>query len=383
MCSNTRRCAAITHTAAHMVNQMHFDGRVGAILDNNDPGEWEWCSGRTHVRTWVSAPHGRYGWAVAFLAPPPPPGLDALRPTPPSRPVSPDRPCPGPGPCPWRRVVYSGGVVEWKLYSPSGEFLGQLQADGWHPAVAPDAWTGSPEGAPPVERPEVWDARYHEAPKSPGPGVEWSKIDTTRDRYWVNGIEVDRSTAFVALAVSAGGDFSPLEDDSDKYHLTLLAPDRAERDRLLLLARAAAGIDRVHLQVYTPEDWAANRVSSPLTLQAPAKTGGRVVFTGSASASTIAEALARSDPDWKPPPPTPEPAPPPRPRIPEPKRPEPSPPCCPNCPECPACRPSRPSPRQPEPPQANQPPESEAAPVGHGVVALAVMILSAIFRRDN
>lgn len=337
----TRRAVAVTYSGeddfyrepiAHMVILAHLDSTSAAILDNNRPGVWVWMSRREFLDRWQGADTG---WAVVLIAPPPPPGIDPapLDPVPPKRPLDrPRRPCPGPGPCPWREITYPGGVVEWKLYDADGRFLGQLQADGWHPAVGLDGWSVEPQGEPPVPPPT--------GDRVPTRGVDFSRIDGTCNRYWLNGAEVSEPAA-VAAVLADGDSFSPLEDDSARYHLTLIARDSREAATLRALAAAAPGLDRVHLQVYLPTDWAARRLGpeEKILLQEPASKGGKRIFASPVtSADAIAEALQRSDPNWKP---APEPAPAPRPKNPDPPAPAPA-PSCPDCPDCPRCRPKKP-----------------------------------------
>ena len=192
----TRRCPAITHTAAHMVSGMHLDGQEGAILDNNNPGKWEWATRTRYTDVYSAAPRGRYGWVVVLLAPPPPPGADTVvppapTPAPAPAPVSPFtdpfvRPCPGPycpqpRPCPgpycpqprdlaapvWVPITYADGGRAHKLYD-GGTFLGLLDSRGWHLATGPDSWLAEATGEPPVP------------PPADTGGVELGRIDLSR-----------------------------------------------------------------------------------------------------------------------------------------------------------------------------------------------------------
>ena len=56
---------------AHMVCLVHFDDRWACLLDNNGVGENQllWMTPSDFVRRWRG---GGAGWAVVFLAPPPP-----------------------------------------------------------------------------------------------------------------------------------------------------------------------------------------------------------------------------------------------------------------------------------------------------------------------
>ncbi|HEX4613996.1 MAG TPA: hypothetical protein VH092_37790 [Urbifossiella sp.] len=347
----TRRCPAITHTAAHMVSGMHLDSTEGAILDNNYPGRWEWASTSRYVDVYSQAPRGRYGWVVVLLAPPPPPGTDALAPQPAPAPVPPvnplvdpfarPRPCPGPY-CPradehvWDLVRYADGSIGQKLYL-GGRLLGLLDERGWHPAVGRDSWTIEPAGEPPFPPPAP-------AAGDVGGGVELGRLDLSRPRYWVDGEEVAEHVAFGRFVTGQVPGPPGLTDDSDKYHLTLAVPAGTQAGAAAtLLGRDTS---KVHVQVYTPADWPvqSGRVKPGVTLQEPAGKGGRVRYQ-SPDAGTVGEALRYTDPAYPPPVkpvtpapvvPTPSPAPP---KV------DPAPPVCP-CPSpCPCPEPDPPKPR--------------------------------------
>jgi hypothetical protein len=325
---------AMSNTPSHMVNGAHLDGVEGAIVDNNHPGYWEWAPRRLYLDTWKA---GNYGWAVAFLAPPPPPGEDVVplkpRPAPSPRPdplVIPKpkpSPCPGPGPCPvprpktpdrpagepyWVRVDFANGPTVWKLFDADGRFLGAYDAAGWHPAAGRDSWLARPQGEPPVPPPpEARPAGELGPDPADVAGVVADKIDATRWRYWVSGREVTRAEAFAAV----GGEKVGVPDDSDRYHLTVASgPDSIfSRGMLRQLVdqrvadrgpALAAELARVHLQVYGPDDWPVRtgRVTPGVTLQRPAKDGGRVVYHSDDPDEDLAEVVKYLDPNYTPPP---------------------------------------------------------------------------------
>jgi hypothetical protein len=55
----------------HMVLCVHLDEKWGVILDNNFPGDYEWCSRQELFRRWELGDLG--GWLIGLLDPPPPP----------------------------------------------------------------------------------------------------------------------------------------------------------------------------------------------------------------------------------------------------------------------------------------------------------------------
>lgn len=58
-------------TIYHMVLLVHLDQKWACIVDNNFPGTFEWMPRDEFLSRWKH-PSGQ-GWAIVFLAPPPPP----------------------------------------------------------------------------------------------------------------------------------------------------------------------------------------------------------------------------------------------------------------------------------------------------------------------
>jgi hypothetical protein len=290
----TRRAPAMTYaghddfynsTIAHMVNGAHVDKTRGAIIDNNRPGTWLWMERDQLINRWkglddrgkpLLVPMRRGfrvfwspvggGWCFAWLAPPPPP--TAL------------------------------------------------------PALAPTPKQKTPDGVIPPDA----------EPADPAKG-EWNGgivIDRVPAccRYWVNGVECSRVKAF-AFAGDEG-----LKDDSDKYHLSIVEAQDRHAEVLALFApggKLEPYARRLHVQVYAPDSWVVKtRLKSAVTLQEPAKLGGRVIASkDSATAEGLKKTLGDVfDPPEQPrpePKPDPNPAPQPDEPAPQPKPPAPVP----------------------------------------------------------
>lgn len=146
-------------------------------------------------------------------------------------------------------------------------------------------------------------------------GVVLDRVDQNYD-YWVNGIKVTRAK-FVATVADNG----QLTDDSDKYHLSVVGADRKAVEALFATGgKLERYAKRVHVQVYQASDWVvANRLADAVTLQEPAKIGGRVVGKSEKTDPAALEAVlgAVFDPvplPPEPPKPSPQPAPKPEPK---------------------------------------------------------------------
>ncbi|VTR95248.1 unnamed protein product [Gemmata massiliana] len=299
----TRRMPAITYAGrddfyrnqriAHMVDLGHLDASTANIIDNNRPGT---CLGMTRAELLERWRDMQGGWAFVWLGPPPPPGA----------------------------------VV-----------VGQQCRNGRcpiSPAISPTSPTSSPSpiGTPPSADHEwgqfdngVWGWKLIEKVNY---GVEPEKIGGAQ-RYWIDGRECTRAEAFAAVAADA------LTDDSDRYHLSLVADEFTGSALTSKLSdpRIAALIAKCHVQVYRPDSWVAtSRLSSKVTLHEPQAKGGRIVGTAAGFSLDELLALLRPvlDPLWKPAPapvpaptpvPTPTPAPAPAPNPAPQPAPEPSP----------------------------------------------------------
>jgi hypothetical protein len=206
------------------------------------------------------------GWCFAWLGPPPPPippaAADAAMPAKAAR---------GPGYVWERRADYYEDTPVWWLYL-DGEPLGVLLTDGtWHAATGPDSYDpeagDAPEGIPSPTEPEP-TAGWNQ-------GVVLDKVPQAY-RYWVNDCECSRAKAFAA-ASDPGPD--GLVDDSDRYHLSIVAEDAGS---YVVPERYKR---RLHVQFYKPTDWPAkDRLRAAVTLQEPAKIGGKIVGSGTGPA---------------------------------------------------------------------------------------------------
>lgn len=246
----TRRMVGITYAGcdpfygsntgiAHMVDCAHLDSKLGAIIDNNQPGSWRWMSDTQLINRWqgkqdngrsVLVTDGRQwfevggGWLVVWLAPPPPP-IDTTA----------------------------------KDYLPDPSVTAEPEQGG---DPFPDT--------PPMTEPGrlVWDWRTAFAFP---PGVRIAEMKP-RMRYWVNDTEVDRRKAFGAI--EDGG----LSDDSEKAFVSFVASD-AEKAKAAVAAIKQYS-DKLHVAVFTHDSWVAKaRLKAAVTAQLPAERGGKTVFS--------------------------------------------------------------------------------------------------------
>ncbi|MDY3558130.1 hypothetical protein R5W23_000851 [Gemmata sp. JC673] len=378
----TRRMPAQTWTAAHMVNGAHLDGTTAAVIDNNRPGNWLWQTRAEYLRAWeASGP----GWVFCWLAPPPPPGRPGVVPvaplpfTPAPAPTSPSCPgpncpaptrprpsCPGPS-CPrWQHVELAGGELIHKLFDADGTLLGVLAADGWHIGHG-DGWLREAGGEIPAEAP----------PLNQADGIDVTKLDGTRSRYWIDGVEVTRAEAFTEVLTGAP---DVLTDDSGNHHLSFVLDDPTGLPAVLAGDKLRDLVAKCHVQVYRPDSWVAQtRLSAKVTLHAPAPKGGQILGTATGTTAEDLVQLLRPqlDPTWKPePPPAPKPAP--------------APPACPNCPSCPDCPRCTPKPEpkpdpkaEPQPDVKQDPAAPPAAPQSAPWLAIAAAIAAGLAFRSQ
>lgn len=264
----------------HMVNLMHADGKEAAILDNNHPGEWYWMSHGQAMERWqgrgsrrtndpdkLFAPFRVFpaqknfgiaddflfegdgdGWAFVWTAPPPPPIAIV---GPPAQP---------------RKIVWEKRDLEnvptWFAWE-NGSLLGVYDWRGWHRALSNDSWLSEvsipPTGITPPD--EAFPVEAPCCPKCP---------DCKTPRFWIDGVEADPEQARAAL-------LTDLTDDSNKYHLSFVGLDR-ETVEAWFKGPLSPYVDRLHVQVYSADNWVAKtRLGSIVTLQEPAKAGGRII----------------------------------------------------------------------------------------------------------
>lgn len=297
----TRRMPGITYAGvdgfysgviAHMVNCAHLDGLKGAIIDNNRPGSWICMSNPQLVNRWkglgddgkpllipvrqgariIHTPVGG-GWCFVWLGPPPPPKAQVIA----------EQWIPIPTPMPagpryvWEREVLDDDLPYWFLYS-DGTLIFVVTPDGkWHLATGPNTWSIEPLEETPTKYPPP---EVQELTKDQNNGVEFWKI-SAQHRFFYDGIEITRGKA-VAAVLDPGAD--GIVDDSDKYHLSIIGADKKTVDSWFEgVGSCAKYTKRVHIQVYKPTDWpATDRLTTNLTVQEPAKVGGKIVATNTA-----------------------------------------------------------------------------------------------------
>lgn len=323
----TRRYPGITYagrddfydsTIAHMVNMVHLDANYGTIQDNNRPGKWTTDTRQKMLNRWkglddngkplIVRPYGPVGggWAFVWLAPPAPPIPPKA-----SEQISKftNREFCGT----WERIVLHDSFstdlpfpqgeeqIVW-IYWSNGEALGgyhkgkfyqvNFDADGNANSLGEEQAMPDGLGCP------------HEPTAPWNKGIDASRLGTVW-RYWINDTECSQAKAYAFVSDPGDGG---LIDDSDKYHFSVVGADKKAVAALFADGGPFAKYARrVHVQVYTAADWPAKTVlTSVITLQEPAKRGGKIV--GSATSWSVDEAqkvLSLFDP----PPPKPEPKP--------------------------------------------------------------------------
>lgn len=280
-------------TIAHMVSGAHLDETRGAIIDNNRPGQWITASRSFIVNRWkglddsgrallipvregvriVHRPVGG-GWVFAWLAPPPPPKAPVV-----------GKEVVQAGPyATWERVIGGDERPYWFLFV-DGDARYVIDPDGkWHLAAGEDGYY--PDVIEPPSDAPVRPTQELTAPSNNG--VEFWKV-SPEHRYFHNDVECTRGHAVAAaLEPGEGG----IVDDSDKYHLSVVTED-PKVTQALVTAWAGKYAKRLHVQVYKPTDWVAtDRLTTAVTLQEPAKVGGKVVGTdGTVTEARIVKVL--------------------------------------------------------------------------------------------
>lgn len=170
----------------------------------------------------------------------------------------------------------------WKGRDDSGRPILAPFRDGWSRIFYSPigggwvfTWLGPP--APPGSNPPTFTpVDTHEADF----GVDSRRLPAG-EHYWIGVYEVSQAKAYAA--VSDPGD---LVDDSDRYHLSIIGEEQKSIDALFSgpLAKYAK---RLHIQVYRPTDWVVSRLPAAVTLQEPAKIGGKVVGSGTAGNQAV------------------------------------------------------------------------------------------------
>jgi hypothetical protein len=251
----------------HMVNLAHLDDRTAAIIDNNRPGVWVWMSRQDFLLRWRARGNG---WAVVLLDPPPPPHLPSSRPpaeplTTASPPVQRPLGSPGcrdsltPGSCSresgqWVPAVGGG---EWG-YWQQGRCVARCFADGRCEAVDERGFaTGVPIDPPAPLPPGVAASPPPRIDPYPNFGIDRTRLEETVS-YSICGVEVTREEAHAALTGGA------LVDDSDRWHLTAVGDEAfLGRVRADVAALPSDGRARLHVQTYSPQNWAVAHFQLP------------------------------------------------------------------------------------------------------------------------
>ena len=330
----TRRMAGITYagndgfydgTIAHMVNCAHLDATRGAIVDNNRPGVWVTMTNPQLLNRWkglddfgkpllmamrqgvriVHVPVGG-GWCFVWLGSPPPPKPATVQ-----EQIVP--PAPPETKYVWEREILGDDQAYWFLYS-NGTLIFVVDPEGkWHLATGPESWEIEPLAEAPAGYPPP---QIQELTKDANNGVAFWRI-SPQHRFSINGVECSRGRAVAALMDPGEGG---LIDDSDKYHLSLIGADQKTVASWFLPGAALEQFTkRVHLQVYKPSDWpAGDRLTTNVTLQEPAKIGGKIVGTGSVvTLETVSKILSDTFDPIAPVKPVPKPVVPPKPNEPD------------------------------------------------------------------
>ncbi len=278
----------------HMVNLVHLDETIAAILDNNFPGTWLWMSRRDFLARWrgirvdgrpylVRDGRGRLmpiggGWAIVLLQAPPPPYPDQ----PPV--MFGQQDCPD-GRCPLHpqpsssmgQWLPNANGREWGFWA-NGRCVAAAFADGRVEATNEHGIANGVQIAPPaplpaglVEQRPQKTVRVEPPAQSDEPFLQGGVIPerlTADTRYWRNGEPCTREEAHTALS---------LADDSERWNLTIVGEPgftRKVRDDVANLPASVRA--KLHVQSYSPKDWQVAQFKLPVgvTLRKPAH--GRV-----------------------------------------------------------------------------------------------------------
>ena len=289
---------------AHMVNIVHLSQKWAAILDNNFPGEnkYEWMSPEEFKNRWIS---GGGGWAVFLLAPPPPPA--------PANQVSyaarPPAKVWGTLAC---SSVDDAKGYEWirhadKTSDQIALYRNGVQVGTWKKSVSvylellPNGNWGAPvDNAPfpvPLDfRPEVVGQDFPF-------GVDRSQMDSTVEKYWLDGKPCTRQKAYEAMEAGSQN----LTDDRAKFRITVIGTveecDKVRNDLKTDLVLSVFAPDLL-LQCYRPTDWAVTgigyAIGHPRVIVQ--QTSGEVLHSQAEyiGADDLASALRRIKPNYDP-----------------------------------------------------------------------------------
>ena len=345
LCFKTRRYPAITYagaddfyrgTIAHMVNLTHLDAAHGTIQDNNRAGHWTTDTRTKVLNRWKGLDDngrpmrlGGYavggGWAFLWIAPPAPPLPAGVS-------VQTFGPCDESRCGSWERVVLGDSwlcevgigpedadfdVIVW-VYWVKGKAVGGFHNGKFYNIIV-SKQTGNVLGLGEPKEPPVGLSPPSCEPSDPAnKGIDTKRLSNAK-RYWINDVEVNQAQAYAAMLETS----DPFVDDSDKYHLSVIGDRKAVNALFAPGGKLEKYGRRLHIQVYSPTDWPAKKIlTSIVTLQEPAKAGGRIVGTAKDAADeSIQKVIAGV---FDPPPPKPEPLKPAPVPAPEPK-PEPAP----------------------------------------------------------
>jgi len=340
---------------AHMVNLVHLSDQWAVIHDNNYPGKYLWMTPTELLSRWRGSGGG---WAVVLLNPPPPP-IPTSRPQPQHRALAredqmnalimtmlltavpgqwgtqscPDGNCAPVRSAPTYHGWYDVGGGKLELYW-RGEKAGTLD-----PVTGKWQTSGKPAPidliqtfglAKPAERKVKEPATMFDALNQWNPcdcfecncgqclcerqfvamadeegiknyGLDVNRIPQTVG-YDCSGRQCSKSQAFQAL--TAGG----LVDDRDKGFLTIVGDESLRRSVLKDLDTSAAlrgWRDKLHVAAYPSDHWAVKQVglAPGITFQRASDTGKAPVewrFRAYAGDVALAEALRKSDPNYRP-----------------------------------------------------------------------------------
>lgn len=248
----TRRAVGMTYgghdpfygsrtTIAHMVTGAHLDGKLGAIIDNNEPKHWRWMDDGQLVNRWLGRNDdgsmmrdrlGRTvggGWAVVWLAAPPPP-VDTTSPH----------------------------------YLPERAIVKPVEAN--------DEQDRDNLGLPFPDDAKIGPELENNDNLFPN-GFDPEQLKP-KMQYWINGEPADRVKCLEHLRKFTAG----LDDDSKRAFVSVVSDDK----EVAALVRDAAKpyADKLHVQVFKTASWVArDRLSSAkLIAQLPATQNGKTVY---------------------------------------------------------------------------------------------------------